>query len=113
MGFVIFIVVMASVFLTISIFLFFGKGSWLIAGYNTASAEEKARYNKKKLCRAVGAITLIIALLLYIMSYLGYRVESGFMDEDQMLPFAIIFIVVVLSAILIGSFYINRKCKNE
>ena len=110
---VIFVIVMASVFLAISIFLFLGKGSWLIAGYNTASAEEKAKYNEKKLCKAIGIITLVVALLLYIMSYLGYRVELGFMDENQMLPFAIVFIVVVFSATVIGSFYINKKCKNK
>ena len=110
---VIFVIVMASVFLAISIFLFLGKGSWLIAGYNTASAEEKAKYNEKKLCKAIGTITLIAALLLYIMSYLGYRVELGFMDENQMLPFAIVVIVVVFSATVIGSFYINKKCKNK
>ena len=113
MGPVIFVIVMASVLLAISIFLFLGKGSWLIAGYNTASAEEKAKYNDKKLCKAIGAITLIVALLLYIMSYLGYRIESGFMDENQMLPFAIVFIAVVFPAIVIGSFYINKKCKNK
>lgn len=113
MGPVIFVIAMASVFLAISIFLFLGKGSWLIAGYNTAFSEEKAKYDEKKLCKVVGEITLIIALLLYIMSYLGYRVESGFMDGDQMLPFAIIFIAVVFSSILIGSFYINKKCKNK
>ena len=113
MGSVIYVIVMASVLLAISIFLFLGKGSWLIAGYNMASAEEKAKYNEKKLCKAIGTITLIIALLLYGMSYLGYRVESGFMDENQLLPFAIVFIVVVFSTIVIGSLYINKKCKNK
>lgn len=31
-----------------SITLLWGHGSWLIAGYNTASKEEKAKYNEKK-----------------------------------------------------------------
>ena len=32
----------------LSIVLISGHGSWLISGYNTASKEEKAKYNEKK-----------------------------------------------------------------
>lgn len=32
----------------ISVVLSSGHGSWLIAGYNTASQEEKEKYNEKK-----------------------------------------------------------------
>ena len=36
--------------LIMGIVLLCGKGSGLIAGYNTASEEEKNKYNEKKLC---------------------------------------------------------------
>ena len=36
------------IFAVLSIVLISGHGSWLISGYNTASKEEKAKYNKKK-----------------------------------------------------------------
>ena len=39
------------IFAVFSIILLSGHGSWLISGYNTASKEEKAKYNEKKLCR--------------------------------------------------------------
>lgn len=39
----------AALFAVLSILLLSGKGSWLIAGYNTASPEEKAKYDSKKL----------------------------------------------------------------
>ena len=110
---VFFIFVLALLFLVISIFLFLGKGSWLIAGYNTASAEEKAKYNEKKLSKAVGAVTSTVSFSLCIMAYLGYRVESGEMGEYQMLPFAIIFIVAIIISIIIASIYIGKKCKNK
>lgn len=42
------------IFAVISIVLFSGHGSWLISGYNTASKEEKSKYNEKKLCRTNG-----------------------------------------------------------
>lgn len=44
-----------------------GKGSFLIAGYNTASKEEKERYDEKKLCRVMGLGMLIISLLMIAM----------------------------------------------
>ncbi len=111
MGSVIFISVLACIFLIIAIFMFFGKGSWMIAGYNTASAKEKEQYDEKKLCRMMGITLLVIAALLFIMAYLGYKVESGIMDENQMLPFAIIFIIVVLVTVIIDIYYSNTKCR--
>ena len=44
----------------IGIVLCCGKGAFLIAGYNTASPEEKAAYNEKALCRAVGVLLFVM-----------------------------------------------------
>jgi hypothetical protein len=41
------------IFIICGIFLLFGKGSWLIAGYNTSSKEEKEKFDEKKLCRII------------------------------------------------------------
>jgi preprotein translocase subunit SecG len=113
MGSVIIVIVLACIFLVISIFMLFGKGSWMIAGYNTASDKEKEQYDKKKLCRMTGITLLVVSILLFIMAYLGYKVESGIMNEKQMLPFAIIFIIVVLATVIIDIFYSNTKCINR
>ena len=55
---------MASIFavpvIIIGIVLCCGKGAGLIAGYNTASPEERAAYDEKALCRAVGVLVLVI-----------------------------------------------------
>ena len=56
-----------GIFAVISIILLSGHGSWLISGYNTASKEEKAKYNEKKLCRTMGIGMSVIAILLLIM----------------------------------------------
>lgn len=55
------------VFAVFSIVLLLGRGSWLISGYNTASKEEKAKYNEKKLCRVMGSGMAVIAVLIFIM----------------------------------------------
>jgi len=31
-----------------------GRGAWMIAGYNTASPEERAAFDERELCRGVG-----------------------------------------------------------
>lgn len=47
----------------LSLLLLSGRGSFLIAGYNTADAARKARYDEKRLCRVVGAGIGVIALM--------------------------------------------------
>ena len=58
------------IFVVISIVLLSGHGSWFIAGYNTASKEEKKKYDEKKLCRTMGVGMSIIAILALIMGLL-------------------------------------------
>ena len=55
-----------AIFAVLSIILLSGHGSWFISGYNTASREEKEKYDEKKLCRTMGMS--IIAILALTMS---------------------------------------------
>lgn len=105
------ILIIALLFLVLSIFLFNGKGKWLIAGYNTASEEEKKKYDDKKMCKAIGFICLVCSLMLCIMAYMGYRVDSGIMGENSMLPFGLIFAAVVIASVIWVIVYINTKAK--
>ena len=61
-------IVLEMLFLVLSIFLFMGKGSWLIAGYNTLSEEDKKKYDKQKLCKIAGIMCLIVAVFLGVLS---------------------------------------------
>ena len=38
-----------------------GRGAFLIAGYNTASKAEKAKYDEKALCRFMGKLMFALA----------------------------------------------------
>ena len=60
--------IVGILFAIISIILISGHGANLIAGYNTASREEKNRYDTKKLCRVVGFGMAIITLMLFILA---------------------------------------------
>ena len=58
------------IFAALSITLLSGHGSWFISGYNTATKEEKEKYDEKKLCRTMGIGMSIIAILALIMGVL-------------------------------------------
>ena len=45
-----------ALFLVLGILLWKGKGAFLIAGYNTSSKDEKAKYDEKALCRFVAKL---------------------------------------------------------
>ena len=105
------ILIFALMFLIVSVFLFCGKGKWLIAGYNTMSKEEQKKYDEKKLCKAVGSLCVVCCVMLCIMAYLGYRVDTGLMNENDMLPFGLVFVTVIIITLIIISRYINKKVK--
>lgn len=53
--------IMIALFLVLGLIFSRGKGVFLIAGYNTASKAEKARYDEKALCRFMGKIMFALA----------------------------------------------------
>ena len=46
--------VLAILIIAASIVLLMGKGSWMIAGYNTSSKEEKEKTDSVALCKFMG-----------------------------------------------------------
>ena len=71
----------------LSIVLLIGKGSFLIAGFNTASKEEKQKYNVKLLCRIMGGglsiLTVLIGINIYfegeLPKYLQWTMPWGYL----------------------------------
>jgi hypothetical protein len=50
--------------------------SWLIAGYNTSSAEEKAKYDTTALCNGVGNFMFFLGSTLFLAS-VGFVLEAS------------------------------------
>ena len=73
------------IFAVLSIVLLSGHGSWFISGYNTASKEEKKKYDEKKLCRTMGVGMSIIAILALIMGLLENILPAFFRHEEQVI----------------------------
>ena len=53
--------VITALFVVLGIIFASGKGANLIAGYNTASHEEKAQTNEKKLLKAMSVLMFVLA----------------------------------------------------
>ena len=55
------LVIVSLILLILGFIIFIGKGDNLIAGYNTASKEEKSQYNIKRLRGLIGGMLLLLA----------------------------------------------------
>ncbi|WP_331253441.1 DUF3784 domain-containing protein [Clostridium cochlearium] len=89
--------IIVGIFAILSITLLLGKGSFLIAGYNTSSKEEKEQYNEKKLCRAMGV--MLLSLTIATIFLITNKIMSSYYG-----------IFVVISSIIV-TIYMNTKCK--
>ena len=63
-------IILLILFIVIGIMLSLGKWSFLIAGFNTMTKEEKENYDVLALCKFMGKFMFIIAfcILLFILS---------------------------------------------
>lgn len=75
----------------ISLMLLLGKGSFLIAGYNTAPEKEKRKYNEKKLCRTTGVYLALITVLVLGAEILGENMPDWYL----VLTMGIVFIGLI------------------
>lgn len=95
---------MTILFLILTIVFLMGKGGFLIAGYNTASAKEKARYDEKKMCRVMGVSMGIITVMMGIWAYLGSDAPGGFVYA---------FLIVTLVDVVVTMILTNTICKRK
>ena len=91
-----------TLFAVLSIVLLSGHGENLIAGYNTASQEEKDKYDSKKLCHVIGGGMAVIAVMLLVFALLIASLPTWFI-------FVFVSVVIVDSIVMIV--LANTKCK--
>lgn len=63
---------LAVLFLVLALVVYFGKGDWLIAGYNTASKKERAQYNIKRIRLIITLLMLLSAVFVVVLLYFPY-----------------------------------------
>lgn len=87
-------------FLIMALVFFSGKGKGLIAGYNTASDEEKAKYDEKKLNRTYAFFCLILSVSFVL---------TGIIDKPQAICFLLI--PALLLCVILLFVLSNTYCK--
>ena len=85
-----------AIFVALAVTFLTGHGSSLIAGYNTASKEEKAKYDEKKLCRTFGVGMVVIAITILVTALL----EDQLPMEAAYVIAGIIFVDAIVMIIL-------------
>ena len=87
-----------------TVLFFSGKGSGLIAGFNTMPEKEKAKYDQKKLCRVYGFGFAFLDILILVMA-LGENVLPAWFVYVAL----VMILVDVAGMIFVGSV----KCKRR
>ena len=96
------VIILTIIFILLGIASLVGKGSFLIAGYNTASKKEKEKYDEKKLNRCMAIFYFINAVALGATAYV---------DTDK---FATYFLVPIVFLSIIFVFIVaNTYCKRK
>ena len=93
--------IMAPFLTILGIVILRGKGDELIAGYNTASKEEREKYNVKRLRLVVGVVLFVIALASLL-----------FLAEESIaahLAFGLIVAVAVIVALVLANTWAMKK----
>lgn len=90
----------ALLFCVLGLIFVQGRGACLIAGYNTSSPQEKAAYNEKALCRAVGIMMFALAACLVIAALGTYFMSAVLLWTGYAL---------FMIAIIVGLIYMNTS----
>ena len=98
----IFSIVIATLFIVLAIILLMGKGDMLIAGYNTASEEERKTIDIKRLRIVMAVLMVVTAVFCTILPLLGN-------DKNSILAAAGIFIAITFVGIIFANTWAKKK----
>ena len=85
------VIIVAAIFLILGIIVLIGKGDNLIAGYNTASKEEKSQYSIKRLRVLIGGILIVeVPMMLLLVKEDSMAASFSFVALTLVLCFVVI-----------------------
>ena len=95
-------IVFAILFIVLAIILLMGKGDKLIAGYNTASEEERKKVDIKRLRIVMAILMVITAVFCAILPLIGN-------NKTSQLTAAGIFIAITLVGVIVANTWAKKK----
>ena len=90
------------VFIVLAIVFLTGKGDMLIAGYNTASEEERKKVNIHRLRIIMAIISVITAVFCVFLAFYGE-------DQVKSSTAAFIFIVITIVFVILANTWAKKK----
>lgn len=92
---IIIMVIMIGLFMILGIILHSGRGSFLIAGYNTMSKEEKDKYDTVALCKFIGKMmfALSFSMVFWVLSEVF---EKGWLFTIGLILFIVIIVFMMI-----------------
>lgn len=95
-------IVFVVLFLVLAVIFLMGKGDRLIAGYNTASDEEKKEVNIKRLRILMSVISVITASYVAVLPIVGN-------NSDAQMGAAFVFLLVVIVFVILANTWAKKK----
>ena len=95
-------VLFTLLFIVLAIVFILGKGDKLIAGYNTASEEERKQINIRRLRILMSGISVITATFCATMPIIGNNLKAQ-------LGIAAVFMVVLVFVIILANTWAKKK----
>lgn len=95
-------IALAVVFLVLAVIFLMGKGDKLIAGYNTASEEEKRKVDIHRLRIIMTIVSVITAVFCFVQPFLGS-------DPQVHLASGVIFFLVLMIFIILANTWAMKK----
>ena len=97
------LIILAVLFLIMGIIVLIGKGDNLIAGYNTASKEERSQYNVKRLRGLIGGLLIALAPMMLLLLGEESLAASG--------SFAALTVVLCIVVVILANTWAKKKDK--
>ena len=94
-------IIIAAALAILGIIILIGKGDTLIAGYNTASPEEKSKVNIKRLRLLVGSLLIGVGLIYLFMTNIKATPELS-------LIFAVIIVILAFIVVFLANTWAKK-----
>lgn len=87
-------IIFAVIFIVLAIVFLMGKADMLIAGYNTASEEERKKVNIHRLRQLMAIISVITAAFCCLLPFIGNKKENVLGATFAFMFITIVFVIL-------------------
>ena len=94
-------IIVAAIMAIMGVLVLIGKGDNLIAGYNTASPKERAKYNIKRLRGLLGGMLLVLAPMMLLL--------TGEPSTDKIGSFMALTMVLCIVVLILANTWAKKK----